>query len=51
MEPERQRHTGIPASTSNRVGAIADFNQGVARSTIGGVRSSSNITALPKASA
>jgi hypothetical protein len=31
MEPERQRHIGIPASTSNRVAAIADFNQEVAR--------------------
>jgi hypothetical protein len=31
MEPERRRHIGIPASTSNRVAAIADFNQEVAR--------------------
>jgi hypothetical protein len=31
MEPERQRHIGIPASTSNRVAVIAGSSQGVAR--------------------
>ena len=31
MEPDGQHHIGIPASMSNRVGAIADFNQEVAR--------------------